>query len=303
MPPRIAVLGSCTVDLVMHVPRQPLPGETLFVDSAALLPGGKGLNQAIAAARLGAEVALLGLVGDDPLADVLLRAAVADGIDTAYLRRDPAKETGIAVPVVMPSGDNSILAAPRANLELSVADVEAAAPALRACDVFVFQLETPIEAVLAAARLARAAGAIVLMNPAPAREIPDDLFTLSDVLVLNEVEAAVFAPGALDEAEQAAALMARGPRLVVVTLGARGGVACDASGCQPFAAFAVDVVDSVGAGDAFCGALAVALAERLDTAAAVRFANGAAALSLTGAGAITSLPRRAELAAFLAGRV
>jgi ribokinase len=293
--PRITVLGSCTVDLVMRVPRAPGPGETLFVDSAELLPGGKGLNQALAAGRLGAHASLIGLVGDDPLADILLDCAREGGVDARYVRRDPTKATGIAVPVVLPGGENSILAAPRANLELTLEDVRAARPALTGCDAFLFQFESPFAAVLEAARIAREAGARVLMNPAPMQPFPPELMALASVVVLNEGEARAIIPDAANARERALAIRARGPELAVITLGPRGGVAATADGLIEFNAFPVQPVDTVGAGDAFCGALAVAMAEGAAPATAIRFAAAAAAVSVTRAGAAPSLPTRSEV--------
>ncbi len=298
--PHVVVLGSCTVDLVFQMPRLPLPGETLFADSVGLFPGGKGLNQAIAARRLGARASVIGCVGADALAEVLRRALLVDGVDVGNLSVHETVGTGIAVPIVLPGGGNSILAAPRANLALPLDAIEEARPALASADCFLAQFESPMWAVIAAARIVHDAGGRVILNPAPARAIPDELWPLLDVLVVNEVEAEALAPGLAGPTEQAEALAAHGPSLVVVTLGPEGAVYWSAGQNGATSVFPVaTVVDTVGAGDAFCGALAVALAEGSTVGAAVGFASAVAGISVTRAGAAPSYPTRAELVAAL----
>lgn len=289
------------MDLVFRMPRMPVRGETLFADSAAMFPGGKGLNQALAARRLGAETALIANVGDDLFADYLLRLVREAGIDTTHVSRDAANGTGFAAPVIFPDGANSILSAPRANLALAPANVEAAREAIAAANALLLQFEAPMEANLAAARIARAAGVRVVLNPAPVLPHPAELLALAGVLIVNEVEATMLAGGS-DPAGQAHALL--GDReLAVVTLG-EGGAMFAARGGEfgHLPAFPVTAVDSVGAGDAFCAALAVALCEGLAPASAVRFASAAGALAVTRPGAATSLPERAAVESFLRGR-
>ncbi|MGE5596604.1 MAG: ribokinase [Hyphomicrobiales bacterium] len=296
--PRIAVLGSCTLDIVFRMPRLPLAGETLFADAVAMHPGGKGLNQAIAAARLGADAALIGRVGDDAFARPLLDALAADGIDTAHVARDPAAGTGVAVPVVLPGGENSIFSAPRANLAIPVAQVEAARPVIEASRALLLQFEAPMDANLAAAHIAVAASVPVLLNPAPIVGHPPELRRLAAILVLNEVEAAMLAPGSGGHEARALALAGFG-QAVCLTLGPEGVVLAHEGKAERIPAFPVEAVDSVAAGDAFCGALAVAIAEGRTLREAVRFACAAGAISVTRHGAAPSLPRRSEVEALL----
>ncbi len=291
---RVVALGSCVVDLVFRMPRLPGRGETLFARSAGIYPGGKGLNQAIAARRLGAETTLIANMGDDLFGHYLLELLRGEGVDTRYVARDAANGTGFAAPVVFDDGENSILSAPQANLALQTALVEAAREAIAAAGALLLQFEAPMEANIAAARIARAAGTRVVLNPAPVVAHPPELLALADVLVVNEVEAAMLA-GGTDPAAQARTLLG-GRELAVVTLGEQGAVFAAASGeAGVVEAFPVQAIDTVGAGDAFCAALAVALCEGHTAAAAVRFAAAAGALAVTAAGAATSLPRRAAV--------
>lgn len=288
---RVVALGSCVVDLVFRMPRLPGRGETLFARSAGIYPGGKGLNQAIAARRLGAETTLIANMGDDLFGHYLLELLSGEGVDTRYVARDAANGTGFAAPVVFDDGENSILSAPQANLALQTALVEAAREAIAAAGALLLQFEAPMEANIVAARIARAAGTRVVLNPAPVVAHPPELLALADVLVVNEVEAAMLA-GGTHPAAQARTLLG-GRELAVVTLGEQGAVFATASGeAGVVEAFPVQAIDSVGAGDAFCAALAVALCEGHTAAAAVRFAAAAGALAVTAAGAATSLPRR-----------
>ncbi|MFN0096829.1 MAG: ribokinase [Dehalococcoidia bacterium] len=294
-PPKLVVLGSCTVDLVLQMPRLPLAGETLFADRSGIFPGGKGLNAAVAASRLGATSAVIGRVGDDALGALLRETLRAEGVNDADVTVDTRTPSGVAVPVVLPGGGNSILAAPGANLTLGVDQAEASRGLIAEADVLVAQFETPMTAVVVAAAIARAAGTRFLLNPAPAQPLPPELWPLVDVLVVNEVEAAMLAPSARDPLGQAMALAANGPRLVAVTLGPDGVVWAGDDGNGASAALPVTAVDTVGAGDAFCAALAVGLAEGRATADAVRFASVVAGLSVTKVGAAPSYPSRREV--------
>lgn len=302
MPVPVAVLGSCTFDLVFRVVRFPLPGETLFASAFERHAGGKGLNQAIAIQRLGGRATLIARVGVDPFAAPLLDALRADGVDTTHVVVDPSVATGVAAPVVLPGGENCIVAAPGANLAVTVAQVEDAAGAIRGASALLLQFEAPMETNLVAARIAHEAGVPVLLNPAPALEHPPELLALASVLVLNEVEAAMLAPDESSHEARARALRARGPRAVVVTLGPAGAILCDDGGTRAIPPFVVEAVDSVGAGDAFCGALAVALGEGAALEAAVRFASAAGVLSVTRRGAAASLATRGEVDRLLAER-
>lgn len=297
--PRVAVVGSFVTDLVIRAPRRPRPGETLIGHSLDIFLGGKGFNQAVAAARLGAEVTMIGRVGNDAFGDRFLEALNREGIHADYVIRDPQQGTGVASPLVEDSGENSIVQVPRANAALSPADIERAASALAQCAVLLAQLEVPPAASLRAAQIATAAGARFILNPAPARQDAADLIRLADVLVPNEVEAiglvGVTPHSGADPAEAARRLRAQGVPVVIVTLGERGALLVTEAGEQVFPAYSVNVVDTTAAGDAFCGALAVALAEGRDLAGAVRFANAAGALAVTRLGAEPSLPRREEV--------
>jgi ribokinase len=298
MPARVAVLGSITADAIMRVPRFPAPGETLFADEAAILPGGKGLNQAIAAARLGAQATLLGRTGGDAFSAMLLDAAHADGVDTRFVVRDGGMP-GLAVPVVAAGGENFILASRGANFRLTIEDIESSAEAIRIAGALLVQFETPMETVERAIAIADAADVPVILNPAPVRPFDQALLAMVDTLVLNEIEAAMLLPGAPIE-RAAEALLDLGPRRVVVTLGREGCRWATKDGLGALAAFTVEAIDTVGAGDGFCGALAVALCEGQPFSAAVRFASAAAAISVTRVGAAPSLARRDEVEALLA---
>ena len=292
-------------DLVLRVPRLPLPGESLLGREFAMFAGGKGGNAAVAAARLGASpVHMIGRVGQDSFGDHIVDTLAADGVDCTFIQRDPASGTGIAVPFVFDDGENSIVAMPRANLAMTAADADAASAVIVASSVLMVQFEVAMQATAAAMRLARAAGVPVLLNPAPIAPHDPELLHFATYLVLNEVEAAAMAPGAGgDHAREAADLLARGPVAVVVTLGAVGALLATREGTVAVPPFAVQAVDSVGAGDAFCAAFALAIAEQPsgppDFARAARFAAAAGALAVTHRGAAPSLPRRAEVEALL----
>jgi ribokinase len=293
---RLAVLASFNMDLVMRAERLPAPGETLQGDFAMFL-GGKGFNQAIAARRLGAAVVVAGRVGDDEFGQAFLAALDREAIDRAAVVIDAGAGTGVASIVVDPSGENAIIQAPRANRAMTEADV--ARLDLRDVDAALLNLETSWEAAHAFARRARDAGALVVCNPAPAAPVSDELLTLCDVLVPNAIEAAALtglAVGSRDEAIAAAqVLRRRGPGSVVVTLGEQGAAAVDGTTQLCLAPPGVRTVDTVGAGDAFCAALAVRLAERATLAEAVRFADAAGALATTVAGGEPAMPRRAAV--------
>ena len=256
----IAVVGSANLDLVVEVPRVPLVGETVLGSDLARIPGGKGANQAVAAARLGRAVAMIGRIGDDEGGQILRDALETDGVDTTHLTTTPNTPNGVALIAVGADGDNAIVVSPGANSRLSVADVEAASGVLRAAAVTLLQLEVPIDAIVAAAEIA---SGIVVLNPAPApiSPLPAELLTAVDVIVPNQTELALLTghDGAVD-AETAADLAARLPALtVVVTLGALGALAVAEGNVTHIAAPKVNPIDTTAAGDSFCGALADAL--------------------------------------------
>lgn len=297
--PRIAVVGSLNMDLVLQVAHAPEAGETVLADGLHLIPGGKGGNQAVACARQGAQVHLFGRVGNDAYGHTLRAGLDADGINHQGVQTDADTTTGVAAITVEATGQNRIVVVPGANGRF-VLDSTALAAALQGAQALVLQFEIPLPQVLAAAQHAGAAGCPVLLNPSPIQPLPDALWPLVDTLVVNEVEAAALAGVAVatpqDAATAAQALRTRGPAQVVVTLGAAGAVAADAAGSRYHPGIKVRAVDTTAAGDTFLGALAVALArsEPLDTA--VREGMRAAALCVTQAGAQPSIPTRAAVA-------
>jgi ribokinase len=302
--PRITVVGSLNTDLVIRAPRLPAAGETVTGGAFATFPGGKGANQAVAAARLGARVALVGCVGGDDFGRRLIDGLRRDGVDVAHVRADPEGASGTALITVDLRGQNTIVVAPGANWRLTPEDVGRAEARIAESAVLLVQLEVPIDAVLAAARLARKQGIRVVLDPAPApREpLPAELYRLVDFINPNEGEAlALSSVKVTDEAaaETAASdLLRRGPRAVVIKLGARGAFVHDGTRGVMVPGIRVDAVDTTAAGDAFAGALAVGLAEGKELIAAVYFANAAAALSVTRHGAQPSMPYRADVDAF-----
>jgi ribokinase len=295
----VVVFGSLNMDLTTYVPRLPGPGETLLGHSFLTAPGGKGANQAVAAARLGVPTRLFGRVGDDAFGPEVLSAIQAHGVDVAGVRVDDRHTTGLAVINVDDRAENTIVVISGANMVLDESDVARCLPALESARVLLLQLEVPVEADIAIARAARERGVAVVFDPAPAREFPADLFPLIDIITPNEVEAQAllgFPVRSMEDAARAAAeLRARGARSAIVKLGARGAVydAAEARGRMP--AFSVAPVDTVAAGDAFNGGLAAALAEGRGVVEAVRWGAAAGALSVTKHGAIPSMPARQQL--------
>lgn len=308
---RIVVVGSFNMDLVVRMPTIPRPGETLLGGVFATYPGGKGANQAVAAARLGGEVTMIARVGADAFGEQLLAMARSEGIDTRFVGVDAQAATGVALIQVDAQGQNSIAVASGANFTLAAADVAAAFAQLDRIDLLVMPLETPIDTIVTAADLAQKAGARVVLNPAPAQHLGTDLLRNVDVLIPNEHEAAFMAGvgvHTLGDARQAALrLLQSGPHSVIVTMGREGALVAQRDGPDTtFAhaeAFSVQAVDTTAAGDAFVGALAVALGEGRSLVAAARIASAAAAISVTRCGAQPSLPSRAEVEAFLHTRL
>ena len=293
----VLVVGSINMDMLAHSDRLPLPGETLVGERFVMAPGGKGANQAVAAARLGAPVRFVSRVGTREHGAALLQALDAEGINCDGVVRDPLALPGIAVIMVASvGGENAIVYVPGSNADLSVSDVEASASALQVAAVVVAQLEVPVPAIQRAFELARSAGAVTVLNAAPALAVPPGLLALTDWLVLNETEAMLMS-GAPDEHSAAEQLMQRGPQQVVVTLGAAGVLLCTAAGIEHLPAQKVLAVDTVGAGDTFVGGLATGLQEGRSASDAVRLGQAAAAIAVSRSGVQTAMPFRAELGA------
>ena len=297
-PIEVAVFGSLNMDFVVRVPRTPAAGETLVGHGLTNFCGGKGANQAVACARMGARVGMIGCVGADDPGTRLRAGLAADGIETAHVRV-AGPTSGVAVILVDDAAENRIVIVPGANGEVSVEDAEAAAELLRSAAVVVLQLEVPMAAVLRAATIAHAAGRQVVLNPAPARELPAALWSVIDALVLNETEATTLTGDVVDDvasAMQAAVkLQGMGPATVVVTLGGDGAVLADSSAPRHFPALKVNAVDTTAAGDTFIGAYVAAVVRGSSPDVAVRLAVRAAGLCVTRPGAQESIPRLHEL--------
>jgi len=302
----IIVVGSLNMDLVMRVGRAPVGGETVQGLDFAMLAGGKGANQAVACARMGANVIMVGRVGIDPNGDVLKAALAADGIDAREVRALASTHTGVASIWVEDDGQNRIVLAPGANGLLDPASVARADTMIAMAGMLIVQLEVPMAAVQAAVDRAFAAHVPVLLNPAPAEPLPDDIWPKIDILVLNETEAASYAGIAVVDPNSAAAagalLRARGPDRVLVTLGAQGVVVIDGGGARHTPAKKVKAVDTTAAGDTFIGALAAALCEGQSIDDAVALGQAASAMCVTRRGAQTSIPYRRQLAPAAASR-
>ena len=302
--PDICMVGSVMTDLVVRVPRLPEPGETIFGRGFSEGFGGKGSNQAVMAARLGAKVSVVVKLGQDSYGDKTVQNYELEGVDTAFVGR-VADASGIALITVAESGENVISLAPGANSTLSPEDVAQAAAAVQGAAVLIAQLETPLDATLAAFRLAKGKAKTIL-NPAPATELPAELLSLTDILVPNEVEAGMLSGRRVETLDDAAAaaevLLGRGPEAVVITLGGRGALLAR-RGEEPhhIPVDPVEVVDTTGAGDAFVGSLAYFLACRpeLPFDRAVAKACRLAALTVQKPGAQSSYPRRADVEGIL----
>ena len=298
---RVVVLGSLNMDLTVRTEKLPVPGETVLGRDFRTSPGGKGANQAVAAARLGAEVSMVGCVGPDDYGRRLTEDVAADGVDVDQVRIVDSP-TGVALIVVDERGQNQIALAQGANALVDPETVEFAADLIGTAHVVVAQLETPLESIVAAAEAARDAGVPFILNAAPARADLQELLPLVTVLVVNETELEIVLGSRAEPGEEAAAaleLLERGPRAIVVTLGSRGSLVVDAAQSIAVPTHPVKVEDSTAAGDAFVGALAARFAglDRLEEAA--RFASAAGALACTKPGAQPSLPTEAEVLSLL----
>ncbi|MYV50338.1 ribokinase [Streptomyces sp. SID2888] len=293
----LLVVGSANADLVVRVERRPAAGETVLGSDLVVHPGGKGANQAVAAARLGARTALLARVGDDGHGELLLRSQRAAGVDTTGVLAGGAP-TGVALITVDPSGDNSIVVSPGANARLTPEDVRAASGLLGSSRVVSAQLEIPLETVVEVVRNLPS-GTRFVLNPSPPRPLPAELLAACDPLIVNEHEARVIAGGEPDGSpeDRAAALLALGPRSVVVTLGAEGALVATGETMARVPSVKVDAVDTTGAGDAFTAALAWRLGTGSSLPEAAAFAARVGAAAVTRPGAQESYPTAEEVGA------
>lgn len=306
MKPRITVVGSVNMDLVFRTPRMPAVGETLHGHEFCQIPGGKGANQAVAAARQGAQVSFIGAVGDDGFGSFSRDCLAAEGMELTHLARVAGVATGVAGILVDDSGSNSIVLAAGANATLTAAQVDAAIAAIAGAQLLVCQLETPLATVTRAIEIARAQGVKVILNPAPAQDLTDALLAQVDYLILNETEASQLSGITVVDQDSAKAaseqILRRGTGTVLLTMGEHGALITESTGSQFIPAVKVDVVDTTAAGDTFVGAFAVGLANGLSVIDASREAQYTAALTVTKLGAQTSIPQRQQVLDFMAVR-
>jgi len=300
---KLVVIGSSNTDMIVQLPRIPRPGETILGGAFQTAPGGKGANQAVAAARAGADVTLLACVGDDAFGRAALAGFVTDGIGCEHVVIDPNAPSGVAQIFVGADGENSIGVASGANACLTPAHIENAAATIEAAGTILLQLETPLDTVKRAAEIGAAAGCRVILNPAPAQELPAELYPLLDIISPNETEAELLTGIAVTDESSAAAAATRlhdlGAGTVLITLGAEGVFQSAGADGKIVPAYAVDVVDTTAAGDVFNGNLAAALCRDLPLEEALVYAQAAAALSVQCLGAQPSAPTRRSIDGFL----
>lgn len=300
----VLVFGSMNMDLVVRAPRLPRAGETLAGDDFRAVPGGKGANQAVAAARLGARVAMAGRVGNDPFGEALVAGLARDGVDAAHVLRDPGAPTGVAVILVQPQGENSIVLAPGANGRVDRSDVERLETLWGGVRLALFQLEVPVDAVGCALARARRAGVRTILDPAPAVPLPHGFLSRADIVSPNETEAEALTGVRIRDLDDAGAaaerLLAAGAKTAVIKLGARGAMWATRARTTHVPGYVVKAVDTTAAGDAFTAALGVALLRGDSMEEAIRFGNAAGALACAKPGAQPSLPTAAEVVQFLA---
>lgn len=293
MNPKIVVVGSYNVDFIFQVNRFPAPGETVPSETVNRHHGGKGANQAVAAARLGADVQFIANVGNDMFGHSAIEFLQKQGVGTDFVKLDPNRPTGTASVYVDHAGDNMISLSLGANKNLSPAAVEAAEEIIAEADFLLTQLETPVATAQSALSIARRNGVRTILNPAPAIKASMDLMAYADIITPNEIEMdQIYGDIDFLDADAAAYMLASESQIIVMTLGPQGARWITRDDTMGIQGFGVDTIDTTGAGDCFCGALAVGLAEGFDLSDAVRFANAAAALSTTRTGAAKSMPRR-----------
>ena len=295
---KILVLGSSNTDMTVRTAALPRPGETLIGGDFVMGPGGKGANQAVAARRLGGDAALVCKVGRDMFGDNAILHYEREGLDTRGILVSELP-SGVALINVDAKGENCIVVAPGANMDLTEEDIERVSDRIREADIVLLQLEIPIPSVLAAARIAHAGGAHVVLNPAPYAEVPDELFRYVDLFIPNETELSAYTGITVCDRKSALGaadiMLARGVKKIIVTLGSKGSLIYDGKEVCDVAACPVEAVDTTAAGDTYCGALCVGLSEGLTLQAAAVFASKASALSVTRPGAQNSMPYRKEI--------
>ncbi|MFH1716288.1 MAG: ribokinase [Planctomycetota bacterium] len=304
--PKIVVVGSSNMDLVVKSPRIPVVGETILGEGFIMIPGGKGANQAVAAAKLGADVCFVARLGDDLFGRQSLNNFVQEGVDTTYVVSTKEAPSGVALITVDQAGNNVIVVAPGANERLSPEDVSKAQSSIASSGALVAQLEVPLETVEFAGRLANESGVAFVLDPAPARKLSAEFLRTVDVLTPNETEAQILTGVEVtgeDSARIAAnSLLESGVKAVILTMGAKGFLLATGDGTEFVPAVRVDAVDATAAGDAFTGSLAVKLAEGKTLRDAAVFANYVAALSVTRMGAQSSMPTATEVESFIKDR-
>ena len=295
---RILVIGSSNTDMTVKSAKLPLPGETVLGGVFTMGAGGKGANQAVAARRLGGDVEFVCKVGKDIFGDNSIAHYNEEGLDTGGILRSDLP-SGVALITVDEDAENCIVVASGANGDLLEADIEASRKAIESCGILLMQLETPVPSVLKAARIAHEAGAVVVLNPAPACPLPEEIFRYLTLFIPNETELAGYTGMEVcDEASAAAAaavMMEKGVKSLIVTMGSKGSLICEKGGTTFVPARKVKAVDTTAAGDTFCGALCVALSEGKDLHEAAEFATKASALTVQKMGAQNSLPFRNEI--------
>jgi ribokinase len=303
--PKVVVVGSSNTDMIIKLDKIPVPGETVIGGEFSTAAGGKGANQAVAAARAGGDVTFIACVGEDMFGQESLDGFVKDGINTDHIIKQSKAASGVALIFVDKKGENSIAVASGANFELTPDHIAQVSDVIKSADILVMQLETPVDTITAAAKIAKDNGVKVILNPAPAQALGDDLLECLSVLTPNEIEAEVVSGVKVEDdasaQEAARVLLDKGLDSVLITLGPKGVFAANRDGAKMVPGFTVDAVDTTAAGDVFNGALSVALCVNTSLDEAIRFANAAGALSVTKLGAQPSAPTRQEIEELVKG--
>ena len=294
--PQVVVVGSLNMDFFFHTPRLPAVGETLLGGKFITAPGGKGANQAVGLAKLGRKVSMVGRVGEDPFGQTLIDGLKEHGVETSRIQKDHEAATGAALVLLEQNGQNRIIVASGANQRFHPEHLDGIESLIAHSQVLVMQLETPLETVMKAAKIAKEAGTQVVLNPAPGKPLPAELFQQVDILIPNEVEASMLV-GASEGTRPddiAKELLRAGAEVVVITLGAAGALLANKQGSEQIPPFKVEVVDTTAAGDAFVAGFVAGLTEGTSMHEAVRWGNAAGALACTRIGAQPALPSRED---------